>query len=218
MHSQPSPTEVAEVAGLPASPSEPALEAHPEAHPEAQFLQITLNGDLPLLLPGGNLVEIMKLAIGQVMPMFHMAPWVMGIYNWRGEMLWVADLGHFLGFAPWYNQAEAASRHSVVVIRPPYSAAPPADEQAPTLGLLVSAVEAMVTYPMDAIQPVPGTPLETMPDPTPAPTPEASFLSMPPIEPSLLPFLNGCCAADSGQPQLILDATAVLAAMAQLHP
>ena len=172
----------------------------PESSPEEQFLQITVNGDLPLLLPGGNLVEIMKLAVGQVVPMFQMAPWVMGIYNWRGDMLWVADLGHFLGFAPWYNQAEVATRHTVVVIKPPYAATQPADEQTPILGLVVSAVEAMVTYPTTALQPLSAASNQTLP-----------------VEPGLRPFLRGCCVDSADRPQLILDATAILAAMAQVQ-
>ncbi|MBD1875403.1 chemotaxis protein CheW [Nodosilinea sp. FACHB-131] len=166
--------------------------------PEEQFLKVIVNGGLPLLLPGANLVEIMKLSIGQVVPMFQMAPWVMGLYNWRGEMLWVADLGHFLGFAPWYNQAEAATRHTVVVIKPPYTADQPADEPPPTLGLVVNAVEAMVAYPTPALQPLSA----------------ASGQSIS-VEPGLLPFLRGCCVDSADRPQLILDGTAVLNAMAQ---
>jgi len=185
----------------PESQPELQIETQPDTPPDEQYLQITLNGDLPLLLPGTNLVEIMKLAIGQVVPMFEMAPWVMGIYNWRGDMLWVADLGHFLGLAPWYNQAEAATRHTVVVVKPPYSAAQSGDEPLPTLGLVVSAVGAMVSYPATARQP--------LPDPTTTPGGPAAR-----IEPGFLPFLRGCCPDRAGQPQLILDGTALLAAMA----
>ncbi|WOD37660.1 chemotaxis protein CheW [Nodosilinea sp. E11] len=190
---------------FPAAEADRLIEAASSGPSEAQFLQVTLNGDLPLLLPGANLVEILKLAIGQVVPMFEMAPWVMGIYNWRGDMLWVADLGHFLGFAPWYNQAEAATRHTVVVLKPPYSASQSGDEPS-TLGLVVSAVDAMVTYPTDAIQPVLN-----------AGAGAAEGVRGLPIEPHLLPFLQGCCFDSAGQPQLILDGTAVLAAMAQLQ-
>jgi positive phototaxis protein PixI len=168
--------------------------------PEEQFLQVTVNGDLPLLLPGTNLVEIMKLTINEVVPMFEMAPWVMGIYNWRGDMLWVADLGHFLGFVPWYHQAKATTRHTVVVIKPPYSATQPSADQQPMVGLVVSTVEAMVTYPTAALQPLPN---------------QISSLSAAQIGPDLLPFLQGCCPTSSGQPRLVLDGTAVLAAMAQ---
>ncbi|MGB3311834.1 MAG: chemotaxis protein CheW [Nodosilinea sp.] len=177
------------------------LTAPPEdAIPGEQFLQVTVNGDLPLLLPGVNLVEILKLAIDQVVPMFEMAPWLMGIYNWRGDMLWVADLGHFLGFAPWYHQADATTRPTVVVIKPPYSSDRPAHEQPPTLGLVVNAVEAMVTYPAEAIQPL-------------SDGLQSAIAS--PIEPGLLPFLQGYYPGSHGQPQLVLDGTAVLTTMSQ---
>ncbi|MGF1517447.1 MAG: chemotaxis protein CheW [Nodosilinea sp.] len=174
--------------------------------PEATFLQITLDGDLPLLLPGTNLVEIMKLPLGQVVPMFQMPPWVVGLYNWRGDLLWVADGGHFVGLAPWYRQAEAATRHTVVVIKPPYVAPEGAnqlvDESPLTLGLVVSAVDAMVTYPAAALQPVPDL----------GALPETSAAR---LTPDLLPLLQGCCMDSSGQPQLILNGTAMLTAMAQ---
>jgi positive phototaxis protein PixI len=178
--------------------------------PEATFLQITLDSDLPLLLPGANLVEIMKLPLGQVVPMFQMAPWVVGIYNWRGDLLWVADGGHFVGLPPWYRQVEAATRHMVVAIKPPYvapegspeGANQPADEPPLTLGLVVSAVEAMVTYPTTALQPLPDL----------GALPEAIAAR---LTPGLLPLLQGCCLDSSGQPQLILNGTALLTAMAQ---
>jgi positive phototaxis protein PixI len=176
--------------------SETSLTAAVEAPPEDQFLQITLNGNLPLLLPGGNLVEIMKLAIGQVVPMFEMAPWVVGIYNWRGDMLWVADLGKFLGFDPWYRQTDTATRHTVVVIKPPYSADRPTADQPSTLGLVVSGVEAMVTHQTGAMEPVPETGA---------------------IAPGLRPFLQGACLDGAGRSQLVLAATAVLETMTQAH-
>lgn len=181
-----------------------------EAAPEATFLQITLDGALPLLLPGANLVEIMKLPLGQVVPMFQMAPWVVGIYNWRGDLLWVADGGHFVGLPPWYRQVEAATRHTVVVIKPPYvvpEGSPDGvnwltDEPPLTLGLVVSAVNAMVTYPTAALQLLPD--LDALPEAI------ATRLT-----PDLLPLLQGCCIDGSGQPQLILNGTAILTAMAQ---
>jgi positive phototaxis protein PixI len=190
----PSPPPAESPSGPAEAASETSLAAAVEALPEDQFLQITLNGNLPLLLPGGNLVEIMKLAIGQVVPMFEMAPWVVGIYNWRGDMLWVADLGQFLGFDPWYRQTDTATRHTVVVIKPPYSADRPTADQPSTLGLVVSGVEAMVTYPRGALEPVPET-----------------------GEPGLRPFLQGACPDGEGRSQLVLAATAVLETMTQAH-
>jgi hypothetical protein len=77
-----------------------------------------------------------------------------------------------------------------------------ADEPPLTLGLVVSAVDAMVTYPAAALQPLPDL----------GALPEAIAAR---LTPGLLPFLQGCCLDRSGQPQLILNGTALLTAMAQ---
>ncbi|HEY9880047.1 MAG TPA: chemotaxis protein CheW [Leptolyngbyaceae cyanobacterium] len=176
-------------------PNNPALptETSSIASAEQQFLQIYLDQDLPFLLPVESLVEIMKVPIGQVIPMFQMAPWVMGVYNWRGEVLWMADLNHFLGLAPWYEQSEPTTKHTAVVIKSPPSMVQAGDKPA-MLGLIVSRVEGMASYPLEAIQPS----VENLD-----------------ISPNFLPFLQGCYLADAEPPRLILDGSAILVAMAR---
>ncbi|NMF84766.1 chemotaxis protein CheW [Nodosilinea sp. P-1105] len=166
----------------------PALEAAPIAIPEEQFLRIYL-GDVPLLLPMTNLVEIMKLPIGQVVPMFQMPPWVIGIHNCRGDMLWVADLGHFLGQPPWYERNNLATQHSVVVVQTTLAAETPSP-----LGLVVTAVDGMVTYPLEALHPVDA--------------PEA-------IAPALVPYIQHLCRPGPGAALPVLDAMALLSALAR---
>jgi positive phototaxis protein PixI len=166
-------------------------EVAPVAVPEEQFLRIYL-GDVPLLLPMTSLVEIMKLPIGQVVPMFQMPPWVIGIYNCRGDMLWVADLGHFLGQPPWYERDNLATQHSVVVVQTSLATPVMAESPAP-LGLVVTAVDDMVAYPLDTLQPVDD--------------PEA-------IAPALAPFIRHLCRPGPGAALPVLDAIALLAAMA----
>ncbi|NJL49000.1 MAG: chemotaxis protein CheW [Leptolyngbyaceae cyanobacterium SM2_5_2] len=163
---------------------------------EEQFLQIYLWPELPLLLPVQNLVEILKLSLNQVVPMFQMSPWVMGVYNWRGDMLWVADLGHFLGLAPWYEQAEPTTNHSVVVLNTSASATSLAGEAPTSLGCLVRSVQGMVT---GSVQKIPlGADLGEIPS-------------------SLMPFLKGRLVTKEGQSRFILDGVAVLEIMAQSH-
>ncbi|HEY9877183.1 MAG TPA: chemotaxis protein CheW [Leptolyngbyaceae cyanobacterium] len=160
---------------------------------EQQFLQIYLDQELPFLLPVESLVEIMKVPIGQVVPMFQMAPWVMGVYNWRGEVLWMADLNHFLGLAPWYEQAEPTTKHTAVVIKSPRSTVQPGDKPA-LLGLIVSRAEGMISYPVEAIQP------------------SAEKLE---ISSNFLPFLQGYYLEDANAPRLVLDGAAILLAMSR---
>ena len=117
---------------------------------EEQFLQLHLTSSLPVLLSVHQLVEILTVPIGQIVPLFQMPPWVMGVYNWRGEVLWMVDLNHFLGLSPWYKQAEYDSKHTVVVIRSVSDQ--PIDEKEKRLGLVVHQIADMVFCPSHTIQ------------------------------------------------------------------
>ena len=45
-----------------------------------------------------NLVtELVNVPIDRVVPMPHLPPAVLGVYNWRGEVLWIVDLAMLLG-------------------------------------------------------------------------------------------------------------------------
>ncbi|HEY9652883.1 MAG TPA: chemotaxis protein CheW, partial [Coleofasciculaceae cyanobacterium] len=66
-----------------------------------QFLRFHLLPNTTALLPIEQLTEVLTISRDQVVPIFHMPPWVMGVYNWRGEILWILDLGHLIGLTPW---------------------------------------------------------------------------------------------------------------------
>lgn len=44
-----------------------------------------------------QVTELINMPIDLVVPIPHLPPAVMGVYNWRGEILWVVDLGILLG-------------------------------------------------------------------------------------------------------------------------
>lgn len=116
--------------------------------PDLQFLQVYLAAERSLLLPVQQLVEILTIAQSQVVPLFQMPPWVMGVHNWRGEVLWVVDLNHLLGLTPWYQQSSHGSKHTLVVMREEtfaQEAGIPADShEKVVLGLVLNRVEGMV--------------------------------------------------------------------------
>jgi positive phototaxis protein PixI len=112
------------------------------------YLEFYVGEHHPLLLPMTSLVEIITPVAGQIVPMFQMPPWVMGVYNWRGDVLWMVDLGQFLGFQPWYTQSGLASKYTTVIL----DAAAVTDADNPAaVGLVVSRVEGMVSCPEDAV-------------------------------------------------------------------
>jgi positive phototaxis protein PixI len=69
-----------------------------------QFLSFYLESDQPALLPTGQLLEIVKVSLSQITAIAGLAPSVMGIYNWRGDVIWVVDLASLLGYKPLYAQ------------------------------------------------------------------------------------------------------------------
>ena len=69
-----------------------------------QFLQLHFASEMTALLPTEVLTEIINISPEQVMPMPHMSPWIMGTYNWRGEILWLVDVGYLIGLTPLYQQ------------------------------------------------------------------------------------------------------------------
>jgi positive phototaxis protein PixI len=138
-----------------ANPANAVNQTHQATHQETSgesFLRFYLLSNLPVLLSVHQLAEILTLSLGQIVPMFEMPAWVMGVYNWRGEVLWMIDLNHFLGLTPWYQQSDYSSKHTVVVLKS-QSQGGDAQKEA-VLGLVVNRVEDMVFCPPESIQPL----------------------------------------------------------------
>lgn len=63
-----------------------------------KFLRFQL-GDLAIaLLALNSIKQVMQVSLSEILPVPQMPGCVLGIYNWRGEMLWLVDLGQMLGF------------------------------------------------------------------------------------------------------------------------
>ncbi|WP_088892314.1 chemotaxis protein CheW [Leptolyngbya ohadii] len=106
---------------------------------EGLHLQFILDRSLPVLLPAPSVVEILTVSVGQIVPIFQLPPWVMGVYNWRGEVLWMVDLNHLLGLTPWYEQEDYGSQHTVIVLRENSEA-----KEKAIVGLAINQVQEVV--------------------------------------------------------------------------
>jgi positive phototaxis protein PixI len=149
---------------------------------EMQFLTFPLGSDTLAMLSVEQLTEVLTLPIGQVMPIPDMAAYVLGAYNWRGEILWVIDLGQLLGLEPLHQQMGNASSFKVIVSQPDRKSATPT-----YLGLAVMNVDDMHwCNPSD---------IES------APTAAAT--------PNLSPFLRGFTLGNQGEMLLAIDAAAI---------
>ena len=83
-----------------------------------QFLKFYLHEGNKAMLPLQHITEVLKINFSQIVPIPQMPAWVMGVYNWRGDILWMVDLGHLIGFNPWYQKSINRSNHTAIVLSP----------------------------------------------------------------------------------------------------
>ncbi len=148
--------------------------------------------DLTVALSVQKITEVLTISTSAVTPIPRMSPWVMGVYNWRGEVLWMVDLGHLLGLTPWYQQTANRSSHNVIITRSQDKMSSNPGERK-MIGLAVSQVQDIETLDPQAMQPT------------------TQALS----SPELAPFLRGYWLRPDGDLLACLDVDAVFSMMAK---
>ena len=138
-----------------------------------------------------QITEVLKIQLSQIVPIPQMPSWVMGVYNWRGEILWMIDLSHLIGLKPWYQNQTLRSYHTAIVLSPNQERGDRTDNIC--LGLVVSRVEDLATCHTKQIQSALGSKVGTR----------------------LSNFLQGYWLEPEGEMILALDGKAIAAAMPQ---
>jgi positive phototaxis protein PixI len=156
-----------------------------------QFLRFHLMPDTTALLPMEQLTEVLSIPNGQIVPIFHMPAWVMGVYNWRGEILWIVDLGHLVGLTPWHQQANSTSVYRAVVLQADSDPTMASNLNKYLLGVVINRVEDIEWCNPDWIQ-----------------SPPASI-----VTPELAPFLRGYWLKPNGEMLVVMDGQAIIRAM-----
>ncbi|MEM9218923.1 MAG: chemotaxis protein CheW [Cyanobacteria bacterium P01_F01_bin.150] len=126
--------------------------SHKDVH---QFLRLRLFPDTTVLLSMENLSEVLTIPLEQVVPIPGMPPWVMGIYNLRGDVLWISDLSHFLDLLPWQQQVSCEATYTVVVINITEFKSDndsPVSMQAHKIGLIIKNTEDVEWCNLNEIQ------------------------------------------------------------------
>lgn len=165
---------------------------------EQQFLRFQLMSDNIAVLPVQQMTEVLTIPVDQVVPIPHMPAWAMGVYNWRGEILWMVDLGHLVGLTPLYQQGIGRSTYTAIVIHaaqqvPGSQRVASQNTGAKKLGLVVNRVEDMEWCNPDLIQS----------------TPESATNS------ELITFLRGYWLKTNGEILMVLDGNSIIAKMSQ---
>ncbi|MGL5032671.1 MAG: chemotaxis protein CheW [Microcystaceae cyanobacterium] len=160
---------------------------------QQQFLRFFLEPDMVAVLPVMQLAEVLTISFGEIVPVPHLPPWVMGVYNWRGEILWMVDLGHLLGLTPWSQQTATRFNYRAVILnggiafnqeKKAYSS----QNSNQMLGLVVSRVEDIEWCTPDEFQ-----------------SPPASSVSS-----QLIPYLRGFWIKPDGDMVTVLDGQAIV--------
>jgi len=156
-----------------------------------QFLRFHLFPNTTALLPVQQLTEVLTIPKNQIVPIFHMPAWVMGVYNWRGEILWMVDLGHLVGLTPWHQQASSASAFTAIVIQADSKQVTSSNAKSQMLGVVVNRVEDIEWCSPDNIQ-----------------SPPSSS-----VTPDLVPFLRGYWLKSNGEMLVVIDGKSIINAM-----
>jgi positive phototaxis protein PixI len=118
-----------------------------------QFLSFVISPDSTMILPTSDLTEVLTLSASQIVPIPECDRSVMGVCNWRGEVLWLVDLASMLGGKPLFQHRPVPSQYSVIIVHQQVG-----QQKALSLGLVVTEVAQMVWCDRETIQPVPASP------------------------------------------------------------
>jgi positive phototaxis protein PixI len=67
---------------------------------DARFLHFCLNSHEDAFLPVDQIAGVVMVDKDSLLSVPEMPPYVLGITNWRGDMIWTVDLGYALGLEP----------------------------------------------------------------------------------------------------------------------
>jgi positive phototaxis protein PixI len=74
------------------------------------------------MLPAQQLLEVVSLSTDRLSPIPDTPAYVMGVTNWRGEVLWVVDLSALMELEPLYRQPLRLRKFPVVIVSHPSTA------------------------------------------------------------------------------------------------
>lgn len=101
---------------MPLKSNTSALEKKHDLKQAKQFLRFYLEPETKIMLPIDQVTEVLKIPLKKIVPIAQMPSWTMGVYNWRGEILWMADMGHLLGLNTWQEQQINHADATVIIL------------------------------------------------------------------------------------------------------
>ncbi|MBE9182147.1 chemotaxis protein CheW [Oculatella sp. LEGE 06141] len=127
-----------DIASLESLFAEPAI-----AEIGQKCLRFQLYPESTALLPVEEIAAVVPVAAIEILPVPDMPNCVLGIYNWRGEMLWLVDLGCQTGFVSLFHQGDTLTSVMAIVVQ----------TNGQSLGLVVSQVHDLEQHDLQQLQP-----------------------------------------------------------------
>ena len=168
--------------------------AAPSPDAEEKFLRFQLGQEGKALLPLNIIYQVMRVAGAEILPVPQMPGSVLGIYNWRGEMLWLVDLGQLMGFPAVCRERSIATTSQGVVGGDLMTIAIQVNDQ--SLGLVVPQINDIELHNLQKLN-VPSIGL---------------------FPPEVLPYLLGYLIGGNNEVLMVINAEAIAKApLWQLH-
>ncbi|MBT9317900.1 chemotaxis protein CheW [Leptothoe spongobia] len=82
-----------------------------------RFLRFKLFGGNGVLLPLQDITEVKQLATTDILPVPEFPSSILGVCNWRGEILWLVDLNALLDDRPLWTQVPLLDQPMVIVVQ-----------------------------------------------------------------------------------------------------
>ncbi len=171
-----------------------SLVVEPAARTQQQFLRFSIQPGLMALIEIERTIELVNIPISRVVPMPHLPPAVRGVYNWRGDILWVVDLAVLVGGGKEVSRKYRSLQPIVILSSTPVAEqtrSTPAtiDYQADTaIGVIVEEIVEIEWCDLDLIS--------------------SSLPSN--LDPELAKWMRGVWESPTGENFLVLDAAAIL--------
>lgn len=84
---------------------------------EQKFLSFNLGRKDKAVISLKYITEVLQVSLAEICGVPQMPTSIFGIYNWRGEMLWLVDLEEMLGYGQVMQATNLASKMMAVVVQ-----------------------------------------------------------------------------------------------------
>lgn len=82
-----------------------------------RFLRFRILKEQRTFLSLNNIAEVRQLSLLDILPVPETSSSMLGVCNWRGEILWIADLNALVGSPPLWHQVPLLEQAMVIVVK-----------------------------------------------------------------------------------------------------